>query len=518
MKAVLKKNPRYGLCLALALAFYLFLAFQIPYTHDDWGWGSAAGIRHLLTADINSRYAGNLLEVLLTRLPLLKGLVMGVTLAAIPAAASELALRAAGKTDGAEAAALRPLLFLGGNVLLLLTRDAVWAQTVGWVAGFSNFVFSGLLLLLFLRLLPAAAAPDAPAGGVGRTLGCFVFGVVIQLFIENLSVALFLFTLCAVVYQLASKRRVGPCLWALLLGVTVGAALMFSSGIYRTLWTTGRAIGDYRQLTVSRDAGLIGNLAGMLRRFFTGLLPQMLSWNGQFAAAAAGLLALRALCRFRSERRPAALAAGVLDLVFAAGYLYAFYLTRHAEAGVETVAHAGLFAAMDGVFVFLVLMELPLLFRGERALGLRLGLLWLAPLVILAPMLVINTVGPRSFYTSNVCLLLFCVTLAAALPLPDIRLRRAAVWLCAVCALALGLFWGRVYLSIGAVTRARDAAMAEVRAGAADSVLLPFFPHKQYLWYPNPVDAVFEKDFRAFYRIPDGTALSFAYEENAENA
>ena len=76
----------------LSLGFTLWLAVQIPYTHDDWDWGLPIGVRHLLTADINSRYLGNLIVVVLTRSPLLKTLAMGLGLSLIPLFAAELAL------------------------------------------------------------------------------------------------------------------------------------------------------------------------------------------------------------------------------------------------------------------------------------------------------------------------------------------------------------------------------------------------------------------------------------------
>ena len=66
------------------LAFYLWVAAQIPYTHDDWDWGLEVGMQHLLKADINSRYVGNLIEVIITRSVILKTLIMGMILTLIP--------------------------------------------------------------------------------------------------------------------------------------------------------------------------------------------------------------------------------------------------------------------------------------------------------------------------------------------------------------------------------------------------------------------------------------------------
>ena len=85
MKSLIIKKY-YALIVGVVFVFYLWMAAQTPYTHDDWDWGLDIGIQHLLTADINSRYAGNLIEVLLTRSVFLKNLVMGLVFTALPLA------------------------------------------------------------------------------------------------------------------------------------------------------------------------------------------------------------------------------------------------------------------------------------------------------------------------------------------------------------------------------------------------------------------------------------------------
>ena len=65
---------------------------MLPYSGDDWDWGLSIGLRHLLTADINSRYFGNLIIVLMSRSPLLKTLIMGSASALIPVLISVFAI------------------------------------------------------------------------------------------------------------------------------------------------------------------------------------------------------------------------------------------------------------------------------------------------------------------------------------------------------------------------------------------------------------------------------------------
>lgn len=65
------------LWLILAI-FFLWMSYQIPYTHDDWDWGNSIGFTQLVYATVNSRYVGNFLVVILTRSEFIKTLVMGM--------------------------------------------------------------------------------------------------------------------------------------------------------------------------------------------------------------------------------------------------------------------------------------------------------------------------------------------------------------------------------------------------------------------------------------------------------
>ena len=128
--------------------FYLHIAFQVPYTGDDWDWGLDIGLQHLLTADINNRYAGNLLVVIMTRSKLLQTLLMGSAYFALPI------LMTAIVTDGRikEHPKRSLVLFLGANCLLLSMGAPIWQQTYGWIAGFANYGFSAVLLEVCLLL------------------------------------------------------------------------------------------------------------------------------------------------------------------------------------------------------------------------------------------------------------------------------------------------------------------------------------------------------------------------------
>ena len=79
------KKPHFdSLIYILFAVFYLWLAAQIPYTHDDWDWGLEVGMQQWLTASVNSRYVGNFFEIIMTRSVFLKTVIMGGTFFLLP--------------------------------------------------------------------------------------------------------------------------------------------------------------------------------------------------------------------------------------------------------------------------------------------------------------------------------------------------------------------------------------------------------------------------------------------------
>ena len=82
-----------------ALVFYLYIAWSVPYsTTDDLQWGMDQGLRWWLQGSLNRRYVGNFFAVAMCHSPLVKTLVMGLTMFAIPL----LMPRAGGQINGQE--------------------------------------------------------------------------------------------------------------------------------------------------------------------------------------------------------------------------------------------------------------------------------------------------------------------------------------------------------------------------------------------------------------------------------
>ena len=84
-----KRNPYLPVMLAIFL-FYIFIAFCIPYCHDDWDWGLDIGLEQFLNASLNSRYVGSFFVILMTRSEIIKTAVIALTMFFIPLLVSQL--------------------------------------------------------------------------------------------------------------------------------------------------------------------------------------------------------------------------------------------------------------------------------------------------------------------------------------------------------------------------------------------------------------------------------------------
>ncbi len=512
MKSVLKKHKFFIAALVFLLVFYLWTAAQIPYTHDDWDWGLEMGVEHLLTADINSRYAGNLTEVIITRSTVLKTLVMGLVFTLIPAAVTVFACKLLAAKESKPSDLLMVSVFFFSNLMILLLPKDVWQQTNGWVAGFSNFVVSGLALLAyFLVLLDFDLHKNNTDRPRWKSIGLFAFGLAMQLFLENLAVYFLLFSVFFLIARCKQKeivRRMIP----LLLGNLLGMMIMFSSSIYSSLWNTGYAIGTYRHLMYDAAKPLHVFVLQAGIRYLGVFVPQIVGHDGILMGCIAGLMAIAVVMK---KKKLAAVILSAFNVVFCIYYFYSFFQGNPFESMQRDFGYTVLRPVVTGIdclFVVFVGAEAIVLFRENGRLLFWLLAIWLSPFFIMGPMLLINTVGPRCFYTTDVCFVLFggilLCWIASKKPISHIAVM-SVIFLLAVSVLCVS--WIKIYEPIGKHSRERERMIEAVVSGGGSRIRFSEYPNEEYLWLPDPVD----KDswrvpvFKEFYHIPETVEIWF---------
>lgn len=496
------------LCLFFSV-FYLWIAANVPYTGDDWDWGLDIGLQHLLTADINSRYAGNFLVVVMTRSPLAKTLLMGAAFTALP-----LVLALAAEDAGLEKPSARTaVMYLAANILLLSMNRQIWQQTYGWVSGFANYGFSALLAALcILAALPLfRQVPPRFSRCPALWAVMFAMGLVIQLFLENLAVFMVLFAagLC-VICRIRLRKTDGRYI-ALLLGCLAGLALMFSSSIYPALFSTGSTLENGRTLTFEAGTGPVGTLVSCLNVFCRDLCPEIWENNTVICCGISLLLSLLWLKRNGPMTFIQVLSLAVNMICI--GYFIVFshleygkyLLIRYAPVDFwETLANLGFFLS--------VTVQTVLLYRQRRWHMWKLLLIWLSAPGVILPLSAATVEGSRFYLTSSLFLIFFALLLLEDL-LQDLNpagLRAVlAVGLCA--ALCLCLYYFFIYLDIAACTRQRMELFELARSGAVQELELPAYPYlsRDYVWWGEPGNDQRTVWFKEFFRIPQEIRLTF---------
>lgn len=493
------------LIIVLMLLFYLWFAFQIPYTHDDWVWGTDLGIENFLNGSENGRYAGNFFEIVMTRSLTAKTLIMGGCLWLIPLLITELA--AASCDNAGEDKKLG--VFVISNILLLLMNRSVFRQTYAWVAGFSNFVLSGAFLLLWIgeinRLF--AREPDKKKTTAIQCTAYFALSLICQLFIENIAILCVILAAFLCVVYLIRVRRVPARLVWMMAGAVLGIVISFGSSVYDSLWSTGTAVNGYRTLSFFGRGGLLAQIKSVCWHF--GLLTSRI--YGENIVVSIFILILMSVLVLRCDRKNKALKLlfVVVNVAVALVFLRLFPHNRYQEN--VTPELVPFVFAVSMIYCISITGQLVFVFgikQEKKWHTFRLVLLWLLIPAVMAPLAFTTEIGPRLFYTCNMLSVLFIAyILFYALNAVQKTQLRIIISVCLLSLIGVCAFHGVIYERTGNCARERNALIADCAESIAETLTLPAYPYPDYLWHSAPASDEWWGHFRNFYNIPDDTEI-----------
>lgn len=143
------------------LLFFFILSYGTPLNYDDWAWGGELGLSRLndgFYRNYNGRYAGNTLEIIITRFPLIRYTIMSFS--------STTLLLSLGLVSRNR----RRLSFLIALALILFMPAGMFNQTFSWIAGFVNYIPGSIFAVWAIIFLKHELlyTPDVSYRGPGK--------------------------------------------------------------------------------------------------------------------------------------------------------------------------------------------------------------------------------------------------------------------------------------------------------------------------------------------------------------
>lgn len=459
---------------AIMAVFYLFIAFRVPYCHDDWDWGLDIGLAQWLEATINSRYVGNFFVVVMTRSEFVKTLVISVTLFSIPVLINALC----GKKGGV-------LCYLISNILMLIIPKLMWQQTHGWVSGFANYVVSAMFTLLLILIMLKSAKSFRWQYWLLLPLP-----VIQALFLENLAVYSFLAFAAFTVIQIVKTKRFSAFNLCMTVASAIGCAIMFSSEIYGVLLDEGSVLGGIRILSFNLEADAGGIVTSLSERFFYGIFtPFFYDYPVIILALVLALVAGAAYNRKNMKAPSLAIVSLVCCFAFS---VFVFFAKGNTELNL----------ALAAMFFVTVSIAIALCFKQRG----KMLFLWFSVFGVLAPLAVTTDVGPRLYYCAYIFVAVVCVCALPDLAKPIQKNIVSAVF--AACLIGVMVFYAKIYVEIRTVTVLRAEAVEYAVSGGFDTVFIRKDPNK-YWWGRNPQSAERVVYFKEFYGIPENVQVIF---------
>lgn len=224
----------------IAVVYFGVLAYLFPYSGDDWSWGGVRGVEWLKSGfqDLNGRYSGNLLVMLLTRVPACKVIIMSLSYYLV----CFFSFRFSGSKHISS--------FIFSLFSFFTVSSGVISQAIVWTSGFSNYVPPIILIMGYILLVSNIIKDEMPSYRKYLPILTFIIGLIGAMFMENLTIYSVIVAIGVIIYCYVKHKKVFAVHISYFIGALLGAVAMFSNPIYRNVL---RGDDYYRNIAVNKD-------------------------------------------------------------------------------------------------------------------------------------------------------------------------------------------------------------------------------------------------------------------------
>lgn len=277
-------------------------------------------------------------------------------------------------------------------VLITLPSTGMVEECYYLFAAFCNYVVPVVLIMISLLIIKQWTCTQF-TNSLRQNLRLFVLfvcGVSSCLFSENTTIVAFVISVLLVIYYYIQTKKISACLVLNVFSVLLGAVIMYLIPI---LTDTGIKMQGYRHIAATPVQMIKQCVVSFLR--FANIFNQM--YIPIFLLS----LSMFFLC-LKQKRRMVSLKKA--QLTFFA--IYPFMAVGLGALDSHSLApYATLYDAIDalGVILFVANVLITIMLTEEKSVRLPLLLMAVVAISTVAPMMIVNQSGSRTYYTTFVC-------------------------------------------------------------------------------------------------------------------
>ncbi len=469
--------------------FYLYIVVCIPYTHDDWDWGLTIGLEQLKNASLNSRYAGNFFVVIMTRSVLIKNIVMSIVAWGIPYVFSSISKKTYKE---------KTIYFILYNLFVMLIPVDTWAQTYGWVSGFANYLISLLCIGIYIWICNKYNTSLTDEFTL-KDIIYFIFIVIAQLFLENISI--YFFTVSCLMFVVSVKRQSNKKKHIMvLIANIIGIIIMFSSSIYGELFEKGEALAELgvsRKFVFEKGDGLLSIVCSIADNFVTYRMInvwQPVKWLVLVILVATFLVILKNKTHITGKFKILM----TTELITLAVYLLLLFALTVVNENRTTDIVFGVFYVWFAVFMLLVISIIPV--KKIKTLS---GFYWISSFFVVTPLAAILEYGPRLYLASYMFIAMTIIEIVLYL-FEDVfeGAKKTFVVIVGICVICMFISRSLIYTDIHQTTLDTKAKIQSAMQSNAKEIYIKDYEHKEYLWGEYPATDERINYYKEFHHIP----------------
>lgn len=498
----IKVNWRRVLIIAAAFVCVGALMYCVPLSLDDWAWGGKIGIERFDTMfkGYNGRYLGNFLILAMSRSKIFRVAVMTVVTVSIPL------------IIGKYVNSKRVIYFVLALILLFIIPSKIYAQTLGWASGFSNYVPPIAASLFYLMLVGNIWGSGKPEYKKYLTAITFFTGVFGGLFMEHITLFNVALGVLVILFVYLRFKKVYAAHIGFFAGSVVGAAIMFSNSSYLNILSQNDN-ANYRSVA-GAGSGIIETLVSNAKIIY----PNLVERNVFINVIMCVLVLIIVSSALKTEKnRKMRIAIAVSSAVVIAYVCFDILVTAYPRWAFPLLLNKYLSYGIKGLFAMLFLLALavlPLLCIKDTVRALRIVSPILFVFILTVPLFVVTPLTARCFFPQYLMYIVYSLELLSfvinASKGKKHRFDLIRIGALAAC-FTLVVYYGVIYSSIHYVDVTRTEYVLTQAEKGEKEIEIPKYPYasNKYVWGGTfKDDKMWEDRYKVFYNIDDSVDLT----------